>query len=263
MKPKKSLGQHFLQSPQAIAKIIETAELSSEDTVLEVGPGKGVLTEALLEHAGKVIAVEKDESLAPLLKEKFKKELKDGKLELIFGDILAWKRSFHAADYKIVANIPYYITGEFLRIFLSGDFQPKSMTLLLQKEVAERIVARDDKESILSLSVKAYGVPAYIQTVPSHDFLPPPKVDSAILHIGGISKDFFKEIDEKAFFSLVKAGFAHKRKVLINNLKQIASTEKLKKAFETCEISQIARAETLSLGEWKCLCTSLGHPMSK
>lgn len=294
MKPKKSLGQHFLRSPQVVAKIIETAELSREDIVLEVGPGKGVLTKTLLERAGKVIAVEKDESLAPFLREEFKKEIKTRKLELILGDILTWRLRLQvknylkrgdymkqacnlpslgnencdfpftrSLDYKVVANIPYYITGEFLRIFLSGDFQPKSMTLLLQKEVAERIVAQDGKESILSISVKAYGNPTYIQTVPSHEFLPPPKVDSAILHIGGISTDFFMEMDEKAFFSLVKTGFAHKRKLLTGNLKQVAPSEKLKDAFETCEIPQMARAETLSLDEWKCVCASLGGEASK
>lgn len=229
------------------------------DTVLEVGPGKGVLTKALLERAGKVIAVEKDKELKLFLEKTFQEEIKKGTLILVSGDILDVKKmmpeqKFSLQEkYKVVANIPYYITGEFLRAFLSGDFQPESMTVLLQKEVAERIVARDGKESILSISVKAYGVPVYVQTVLAREFSPPPKVDSAILHIAGISKAFFKEVDEKIFFSLVKTGFAHKRKMLIGNLKQATSPEKLKKAFETCGISQTARAETLSLGEWKCL----------
>lgn len=194
MKSKKSLGQHFLKSHAVVQKMVETAAISREDIVLEIGPGKGVLTKALLECVGKVIAVEKDEQLRPFLENLFQEEIKKGTLELIFGDILQFTKekplykgsSF--VKYKVVANIPYYITGEFLRAFLSGDFQPKSMTLLAQKEVAERIVASDGKESVLSISVKTYGVPTYVQTVLAHEFLPPPKVDSAILHISDISK---------------------------------------------------------------------------
>ncbi|MBI5005399.1 MAG: 16S rRNA (adenine(1518)-N(6)/adenine(1519)-N(6))-dimethyltransferase [Candidatus Lloydbacteria bacterium] len=296
MKPKKSLGQHFLNSSEAVRKIIETAELSREDTVLEVGPGRGVLTKALLEHAGKVIAVEKDEQLRPLLENLFKEEISDvtgreslefpslatdenkfssagslgnikkGTLELVFGDILKFtealplyrgKASVNSGKYKVVANIPYYITGELLRLFLSGDFQPKSMTLLVQKEVAERIAAPDGKESILSLSVKAYGMPVYVQTVSAYEFLPPPKVDSAILHIDSISKDFFKDMDEKAFFALVKTGFSHKRKLLASNLKDTYKGKAFVNLFEKCSIYQNVRAENVSLDGWKCLFISL------
>ncbi|MBI2045985.1 MAG: ribosomal RNA small subunit methyltransferase A [Parcubacteria group bacterium] len=273
MKPKKSLGQHFLNSPETVRKIIEIAELSLDDIVLEVGPGRGGLTKALLERAGKVIAVEKDRELKPFLENLFQEEIKKGTLELVFGDILQFTKeeplykgsSFVncGKNYKIVANIPYYITGELLRLFLSGDFQPKSMTLLVQKEVAERIVARDGKESILSISVKAYGVPTYIQTVSARDFLPPPKVDSAILHIDAISKDFFTlptwkpdvQVEEE-FFKLVKTGFAHKRKLLIGNLKnpyKYKGSSFVVQALEKCSIPQNARAENVSLDGWKCL----------
>ena len=272
MQAKKSLGQHFLKSQEAVRKIVETAELSQEDTVLEVGPGKGILTKALLERVGKVIAVEKDEQLRPFLENLFQEEIKKGTPELVFGDILKFTKeeplrkgsSFvnWGKNYKIVANIPYYITGELLRLFLSGNYQPKSMTLLVQKEVAERIVAHDGKESILSISVKAYGIPMYIQTIPAHEFLPPPKVDSAILHIRAISKDFFKDIDEKAFFSLVKSGFAHKRKLLISNLKFFYQGLPLVN-FEKCTISPTARAENVSLDVWKCIYLALGGSTSK
>ena len=185
MRPKKSLGQNFLTSQSVVDKIVETANLNPKDVVLEVGPGKGVLTQALLEKAGKVIAVEKDDALIYLLKEKFAQEIKEEKLVLVRGDILKFdfeERGLKKSNYKIVANIPYYITGEFLRSVLSSDIQPSQMVLLVQKEVAERI-ARSKKESILSLSIKVYGEPKYIQIVKAGSFNPAPKVDSAILSI--------------------------------------------------------------------------------
>jgi 16S rRNA (adenine1518-N6/adenine1519-N6)-dimethyltransferase len=273
MKPKKLLGQHFLKSLEVVQKIVETAGVSEKDTILEVGPGRGVLTKALLERAGKVIAVEKDEQLRPFLENLFQKEIKQGTLELVFGDILQFAKEEPSregssfANYKVVANIPYYITGELLRLFLSGDFQPQSMTLLVQKEVAERVVAQDRKESILSISVKAYGIPTYIQTVLASEFLPPPKVDSAILHINHISKDFFNPLGdaipklvndvhqiEERFFKLVKTGFSHKRKLLVGNLKhEYIGLPNVKQALHECLISEQVRAENVSIDEWKCL----------
>src|SRR3989338_1713072 len=170
MYQKKSLGQHFLCDPKILQKIVAAAELRPTETVLQVGPGEGTLTKLLLEQAGKVIAVEKDDRLIPVLGITFEKEIRAGKLVLLHDDILKIPRledsalPFTKGESKIVANLPYYITGEFLRKFLSGDCQPSSMTLLLQKEVAKRIVAQDGKESILSISVKAYGEPRYIDT---------------------------------------------------------------------------------------------------
>jgi len=154
MRPKKSLGQNFLTSQSVVDKIVETANLDSQDVVLEVGPGKGILTQALLEKAGKVIAVEKDDALIYLLKERFAEEIKNEKLILVRGDILKFdfeEYNLKNDSYKIVANIPYYITGEFLRSVLSSSFQPSQMVLLVQKEVAERI-ARSKKESMKKLS---------------------------------------------------------------------------------------------------------------
>ncbi|MBL7045309.1 MAG: ribosomal RNA small subunit methyltransferase A [Parcubacteria group bacterium] len=278
MKAKKSLGQNFLTAQSVVDKIVETANLNKEDIVLEVGPGKGVLTKALLEKAGKVIAVEKDDELITYLKEEFKDEIKDEKLILVHGDILTFdfksllkvaplsaslreERPFPEI-FKIVANIPYYITGEFLRKTLSSDIQPTQMVLLVQKEVAERI-AKSKKESILSLSVKVYGEPKYIQTVKAGSFSPAPKVDSAILSIENISKDFFLNTEvrprcsgldlEKCFFKVIKTGFAHKRKLLINNLSVLKSKEVLQKAFSKANIGDMARAEDLALEQWKQL----------
>ena len=256
-KPKKSLGQNFLTAQSVVDKIIETAKLDSKDIVLEIGTGKGILTKSLLEKAKKVISIEKDDELISYLQEKFKDEIKNGKLILVHGDILTFdfeKYGLKNNNYKIVANIPYYITGEFLRSILSSDIQPKSMVLLVQKEVAERI-ARNKKESILSISVKAYGEPKYIQTVKAGSFVPPPKVDSAILLIDNISKLFFSKDGpcwglEKRFFEILKTGFAHKRKLLSGNLSIFMDKEKLKIIFKQLGITEKARAEEISLNQW-------------
>ena len=266
---KKSLGQHFLRSKGALDSIVAAANLTSSDVVLEVGPGEGVLTELLLQKAGKVIAVEKDDRLIPVLQQKFSAEISSGKFELIHGDILFFSPTNYSlltTNYKVVANIPYYITGALLRKFLEADRQPSTMVLLLQKEVARRIVATDGKESILSISIKAYGVPRYVGTVKAGSFSPPPTIDSAIIAIENISKDFFMEgashsssfneggpatENERRFFQLLKKGFAHPRKLLASNLGFLP--EKL----EACGIAPKARAEELDVSNWKSL-TELG-----
>jgi 16S rRNA (adenine1518-N6/adenine1519-N6)-dimethyltransferase len=220
---KKHLGQNFLKSKPALHAMCEAGGVNEKDIILEIGPGKGALTEKLLEKAGVVIAVEKDIDLFNFLQEKFRGEIKSGKLILIKDDILDFNPATYyllPTTYKVIANIPYNITGAIIKKFLSCNEQPQTMVLLVQKEVAERIVARDGKESILSLSVKAYGTPKYIMKVGKRFFSPEPKVDSAILLINNISKNFFDKISEEAFFEIIKAGFAHKRKVLIANLKE-------------------------------------------
>jgi len=261
MKPIKFLGQNFLVSKSVVSDIIKAADLRPDDAVLEVGPGKGILTEALLEKVpqGKVIAVEKDKRLVELLTQKFRYSKN---FVIICDDILKFsifnfqfsnKFKIQNSKFKIIANIPYYLTSRFLRKFLESDCQPSKMVLMVQKEVAERIVARSTplragKESILSISVKAYGQPKIIKKVPARYFSPAPKVDSAILLIDNISKKFFGDIDEQKFFALLKKGFSHKRKLLKNNLK-ILDTECLTK----CGIGKKVRAENLSLENWKCL----------
>ena len=300
-KPKKSLGQNFLKSEKIAQEIVEAGEVCSDDIVLEVGPGKGILTEELLKKAKKVIAVEKDEQLAEFLKTKFCDSIKVSSLEVFDGDILKFDpKSYNLEpnNYKLIANIPYYITSHLLRIFLESDNQPSMMVLMVQKEVAERIagikggakqnfsrftlprsaagsdaspqeyflfsnslhsqennVAQNfalprpsaNKESLLSISVKAYGQPKIIRKVPAGFFSPAPKVDSAVLKISNISKNFFQNISEKKFFETVKKGFSQKRKMLINNLKAD------KEAFKACNIEEKARAEDVSLEQWKCL----------
>lgn len=270
LKPKKNFGQNFLKSKEALRAMCTSSELKSTDTVIEIGPGKGALTAYLLGHAGKIIAIEKDRDLIPILSEKFQEEIKSGKLIIVEGDILTFdpeSQNLKPAAYKIVANIPYNITGAIIKRFLSETVQPKSMTLLVQKEVAERIVARPAtggaggaKESILSLSVKAYGTPHYIMKVSKRFFSPEPKVDSAIIHISDISKQNFKDINtEERFFTIIKAGFAHKRKVLRKNLEEIAPIQAIDSVFQSLGIKEKARAEDISFPVWLSLSQNLNH----
>lgn len=257
MKAKKSLGQNFLSSKRALGQIVRAGNLQAGEIVLEIGPGRGVLTRALLDTGVKVIAIEKDRELMVFLNEKFKKEISSGQLKILEGDVLELELvdvGLENEKYKIIANIPYYITGQFLKKFLSHKNQPQSMVLLLQKEVVTRIIARDKKESILSMSVKVYGEPKLIGKVPARDFKPAPKVDSAIISIENISKKNFSSIEkEESFFKIVRAGFAHKRKKLIRNLESITDQEKIKSAFDTLGISSNSRAEDLSLENWLSL----------
>ena len=243
MKTKKSLGQNFLRDEKILRKIADFAQIEKGDAVVEVGPGEGTLTKFILEKAGKVIAIEKDESLAEKLKERFK-EVKKERLEIIVGDILAY--NLKTKNHHLVGNIPYYITGEIFRKFLESENQPKSLTFVVQKEVADRIMTRDGKESILSISIKAYGKPEYGGVIKAGSFVPRTKVDSAIISIRNIGKERWKDgkITEKEFFQILKTGFAHKRKLLIRNLN--AS----KDIFEKLEIPEKARAEDLKVEDW-------------
>lgn len=249
-KPKKNLGQNFLKSKEALRKMCEAGEISNEDVVLEIGPGKGALTEKLLEKAKKVIAVEKDRDLIKILEEKFKQEIENKKLVLINEDILTFE--IKKEKYKVIANIPYNITGAIFKKFLSCNDQPERMVLLIQKEVAERIMARDGKESILSLSVKAYGTPKYIIKVGKKFFSPAPKVDSAIIAITNISRANFKtNREEIIFFETIKAGFSHKRKVLRKNLESCGkNSTQIDKIFENLKINPRSRAEDLKIENW-------------
>ncbi len=258
MKAKKSLGQNFLKSEIALRKIIEAGEIKSDDIILEIGPGRGALTEKLLEKAGQVIAVEKDRELFEFLQTKFEKEIASNTLILVCADILEFNTRTYNLDtrtYKIIANIPYNITGAILKKFLTADRQPEMMVLMVQHEVARRIVARDKKESILSISVKAYGEPKMIMKVNKRYFSPAPKVDSAIISIKNISRKLFTSpqpspdkgeegiINEEKFWEIVKTGFAHKRKKLSRNLKNICQRRAL------TELGY-KRAENLTLAEW-------------
>jgi len=249
-KAKKSLGQNFLKSEQALREIIKAGEIKREDTVIEIGPGKGALTERILENSDHVIAVEKDRDLISFLEEKFKTEIENKKLTLIEEDILEYQ--IKKNKYKIIANIPYNITGAILKKFLTEENQPELMVLMVQHEVAKRIVARDAKESILSVSVKAYGEPKIIMKVPARYFSPAPRVDSAVIKINNISRKVFTEnkIDEIKFWEVIHAGFAHKRKVLVGNLNNLDKKINWVAILEKLNISSKIRAEDLTLSNW-------------
>jgi 16S rRNA (adenine1518-N6/adenine1519-N6)-dimethyltransferase len=255
---KKSLGQNFLMHPRIAERIVAVAKLSPNGTVLEIGPGTGMLTRALLAEVKKVIAVEADGTLVEKLQETFAPEIEEGGLVVVHEDIRNFSiEKFLMEPYSVVANIPYYITGEILRMFLGAKHKPSSMTMLVQKEVAHRI-AREKTESILSLSVKVYGTPAYCFTVPRGAFFPAPNVDSAVLTIQSIRNDAFKNSrDEESFFTLIKTGFAHKRKRLAKNLEELADAKQIASAFALAKVDSNARSETLSLSQWQTLHTHL------
>ena len=265
------LGQHFLIHSWAAKKLAYAAAPKEGEVILEIGPGKGVLTHELLQF-GKVIAIEKDSKLVALLEETFAEEIRTGQLTLLEQDVRDFnpetcnlparlndvsRSGGKPGTYIVAANIPYYITGEIIRQFLTTEKLPRAMALLVQKEVADRIVARDGKESILSLSVKAYGTPSIIAKVGKTHFSPPPSVDSAILVIDNISKRFFDDISEIDFFAVVHTGFASKRKMLAGNLSRMFKKEMVSAAFAQCGIEEKARAEDVLLSEWKCLTATL------
>ncbi|MEK7584929.1 MAG: 16S rRNA (adenine(1518)-N(6)/adenine(1519)-N(6))-dimethyltransferase RsmA [Patescibacteria group bacterium] len=254
---KKSLGQNWLTNPAPLARMIEAARLAAGETVLEVGPGTGSLTAALLATGAKVVAVEKDDRLISLLQNKFAPEIKSGQLTLIHKDILDFLKTPDASvgtptlrrGYKLIANLPYYITGQLLRQVLTSTHQPSLVVVMLQKEVAERIVSKNNKESLLSISVKIYGEPKYVATVRAGNFQPVPKVDSAILLIDQINKNKFVEakVSEEKVFQILKQGFGSKRKMLKNNL----GVEE--EVLTLCTLDSKVRAEDLKLEDWLCL----------
>lgn len=255
-KAKKSLGQNFLKSEVALRQIIEAGEIKPDDIILEIGPGKGALTEKLLARSSQVIAVEKDRELFEFLKIKFEKEISSSQLNLLQGDILEFNIESYkpkAKSYKLIANIPYNITGAILKKFLTEKNQPEMLVLMVQHEVATRILARDGKESILSISVKAYGTPKMVAKVDKRYFSPAPKVNSAIILIKNISRKIFedtklvnlpgRQLNEQRFWKIVKAGFAHKRKKLSGNLKDVCQGASLIAYADK-------RAEDLKLEDW-------------
>ncbi len=268
---RKGLGQNFLKSQKALNQIIEAAGDLEGKIVLEIGPGMGSLTDRLVKtSAEKIILIEMDDRLIPILQEKFAAEIKEGRVEIIHDDIMnvdLKSLGFKKGGYSLIANIPYYITGAIIRNVIGGDTYPEKAVVLVQKEVAERIIARDKKESILSIAVKAIGLPKIIDKVPKGAFVPSPKVDSAILLIDQISKNNFlataktrakvksnsEASSEARFFDILHAGFAHKRKLLKSNLKEKDIFNDTEKALQICDIKQDARAETLTLEQWKKL----------
>jgi 16S rRNA (adenine1518-N6/adenine1519-N6)-dimethyltransferase len=252
--PKKSLGQNFLTSIPARMAIVEAGHILPEDTILEIGPGKGFLTKALLETGAHIVALEKDRDLIPLLSQTFSSEIASGKLTLTEGDIMLYNpqdNNLISGSYKVIANIPYYITGAILSKFLAGDLQPSHMVVLVQKEVAERVCARNGKESLLSLSVKVYGTPKLVYRVNKGSFNPIPSVDSAVLEIATINRSsFVNKNHEETFFKLIHAAFAHKRKFAISNIQNIFQNIDVLSLFNEVGLSPKIRAEDVTLSTW-------------
>lgn len=254
--PTKSKGQNFLVNDKVIEKIIEAADLKSDDVVLEIGPGLGILTEALAKKVKKVIAIELDKKLVAYLKEKF---VQQKNIEIIQGDILSpevnlyiRKKLVIGSGYKLVANLPYQITGAVLRKFLSEEPKPKLMVLMLQKEVIERVLDKNKKSAIISLVVKLYGQPKMVGFVSKNNFWPKPKVDSAILKIDLYKKNKF-ELDpeeEQNFIKVIKTGFAHPRKQVASNLSKIWSRPMVELALVQAGKIAIDRAEDIKIEDW-------------
>jgi 16S rRNA (adenine1518-N6/adenine1519-N6)-dimethyltransferase len=256
---KKSLGQNFLTDENIARKIVESANLSSADNVLEIGPGEGILTKYLAESDAHVLAIEIDRNLENILIKKFRK---NRNIKIIFSDILKANlpkliEENNFQSYKVVANLPYYITSKILRLLLETKYPPDEMVLMVQKEVGERIVAQDEKESIQSISVKFYAEPEILFEVPRENFEPAPVVDSVVIRIK--RKKDVPEIDIQKFFSLVKAGFSAKRKMLANNLSSALSISKdeLLEWMKKIGLAPTVRAEKLKVEDWTKLCKTL------
>lgn len=248
LKPKKSLGQNFLRDEKVLEKIIESADLQADDFVIEIGPGEGVLTEKLVPKASKVLAIEIDQNLIPALEKKFSK---NENIEIINDDILKinLEKLVENKKYKVIANIPYYITSKIIRLFLESKNPPAEMILMTQKEVAERIVAAPGKMSLLAVSVQYYSKANLLFEVSRNSFFPIPEVDSAIIKIKNINS----EKDSKKFFQVVKAGFSAKRKTLINNLSNGLHLDKevVEEKIKTLGLVPTVRAQELSIENWK------------
>lgn len=253
---KKSLGQHFLNSDHVPKQMCDAASVTTGDTVLEIGPGTGVLTEEILKRGAQVIAVEADERVIVHLHETFDTEIKEGRLSIFHMD--ARKLDFSILglvdhQYKVVSNIPYYISGLLFRQCLESDTQPTDLIFLVQKEVAERI-ARANKESILSMSVKVFGEPTYICTVKRGHFTPPPAVDSAVIAVRNISRQTLQSNNTSAknFFELLHLAFGQKRKQLVSNWSKDPRMERadIVSMLEKEKIPATVRAEDLSLKQF-------------
>jgi 16S rRNA (adenine1518-N6/adenine1519-N6)-dimethyltransferase len=268
MKPKKSLGQNFLRDEKVLDQIIKSADLSTDDFVLEIGPGEGVLTDELIKFSKKVIAIEKDDNLASRLDSRLRG---NDKIIIVPADILdinlpelIEKNDFQ--QYKVIANIPYYITSPIIRLFLETKYQPREMILMVQREVAQRICASAGQMSILSVSVQYYATAEILFFVERQSFWPVPEVDSAVIKIKPLtppqpSPDYREggNAGTKNFFRIVKAGFSAKRKTLANNLATSLHLEKkvVEEKIVKLGFNPSARAQELSVEDWKKLASLL------
>lgn len=264
LRPKKALGQNFLVDDSALRRVAEAAELSPTDGVLEIGAGVGTLTRVLAEQARRVLAVEIDRALLPILD----RELAGcPNVEVVPGDImnlnigdLARRLAGPDADvYKAIGNIPYYITSAVIRRLLEAEIRPVNLVLTVQNEVARRIVATPGDMSVLSVSVQLYGRAEIIHRIPAGAFYPAPKVDSAVVRVDLAGGPTVEVEDVDWFFRVVKAGFSARRKQLHNSLTHAlhSPAAQVTAALAQAEVDPSRRAETLSLNEWARLAREL------
>ncbi|UCC62355.1 MAG: ribosomal RNA small subunit methyltransferase A [Anaerolineae bacterium] len=260
LKPQKSLGQNFLTDKSVLSKIVAAAQLKPDDEVLEVGPGLGHLTRLLVQQAKRVVAVELDAWLIPVLQDQLAGL---GNVELIQGDILEQPLDAFLLppDYKVVANLPFYITSAVLEYFLSGESPPARMVVTVQHEVAQRIVARPGTMSLLAVSVQLYGQPRVVARVKAGAFYPRPEVDAAVVCIDRHSTPPASVQDSATFFAVVKAGFAQRRKQLRNSLTAglNRSQAEVVAGLEAAGVDPRRRPETLSLPEWAAIANRLNN----
>jgi len=263
--PKKSLGQNFLIDEVYLKKIIEASRIKNDEILVEIGAGLGTLTKELAKRAKRVIAIEKDEKLINVLKKILQKE-KINNIELIQGDILKIKLPIlDTQQYKVIGNLPFYITAPIIRLFLEHENPPKEMILTVQKEVAQKISQHPPKMNLLAVSVQIYAKPKIIDYIPKNSFFPKPKIDSAIIKITPLNwqKIFIEppsefkskeqiDILRALFFKIVKIGFSHPRKTIINNLTMGLNSDKkeIEKWLLACDIQPNQRAETLTINDW-------------
>lgn len=262
--PKQSLGQNFLFDEGLLARITAAADLSAADEVLEVGPGLGALTRQLAQAAGRIVAVELDGRLLPILRYELEPF---ANVELVQADILSFDPAAQfGAPYVMVANVPYYITGAILRHLLESRPRPRRMVMTVQREVADRLTAAPPNMSLLAVSVQYYGRVRQVGAVKAGAFWPRPEVDSAVIrvdvderHLGEGAGGQGSRGDEEAFFRVVRAGFGEKRKQLKNNLRRLGLDDTaIAAALEAAGVDGKRRAETLSVGEWTLLSNTLG-----
>jgi len=260
LQPNKRLGQSFLADPAVLGRIADAAGLQPDDVVLEVGAGLGTLTRLLAERAGRVLAVEIDDGLLKVLREQVAGL---ANVQIVPGDILRVPLfGLAPRGYKLVGNVPYYITSAILRRFLEEAPRPSLLVVTVQREVAERIVAQPGDMSLLAVSVQFYGQPQIVARIPAGAFYPPPEVDSAVLRVVVSEQPAVPGVDERAFFRAVRAGFGQKRKTLRNSLRAglVLDSGHVAAALARAGIDPERRAETLSLEEWGAVVRALEVP---
>lgn len=255
IRPKKSFGQNFLIDPHALQKIVQTAQIDKNDWVIEVGPGLGVLTRELLKKAKKVTSIELDKKLIQILENEMK-EFKN--FELINMDALKFTPR-PGKRYKVVANIPYNITSPLISQFLELQNRPTKMLLLIQKEVAEKICAKEGNLNVLAIHVQIFCSPKIVGKVGKNSFFPEPKICSAILEVEMLDKPLIDRKDYKKFLKIVHAGFAHKRKTILNSLSRNLKIKKdeIEKILIKLNIDIKARPQSLSIENWKDLMVTI------